>query len=197
VIGQPRIWYARLDAGTDSVTENIMLSDASIQNPNNPDISVMQTGHVCILYQSFLRGIQYRIITPDKSIIAKELGDHGSTQQCPQIALSADGVRYLAWQDDISGSNEIWFARDTGTLPMSSVRIDDVFSDISVYPNPVRSGEIITVHGADQAVILDQLGREVFRSTTSEFRMPELPAGMYYVMTVNGSVHPQKLLILK
>lgn len=87
-------------------------------------------------------------------------------------------VYYRLSQTDFDGSTEI--------LAVKALNLEDEFSNLIIYPNPVASASMVYINGADveNISLLDINGRMILTisGSTSGFRLPvDIKPGMYFL----------------
>ncbi len=197
-VGAPKIYYARLDKGSSDTPGNMLLSDDALQ-PDWADVDAYGDGsNVVIAYQTFDKGLQYVLISDNLSEPMRMLADTSDTKKVlAQVAFAKDGTRYIAWTDDRNDNGDVFFVRDTAPLPTLAVKHIGA-TTTSVIPTIVKVGEKIELENAFSIVLSDISGREVARPKASEFVIPNVAAGVYFVkITTDKGSQVSKIIIVK
>lgn len=197
-VGAPKIYYARLDKGSSETPGNFLLSGDALQ-PDWADVDAYGDGsNVVIAYQTFDKGLQYVLISDNLSEPMRMLADTSDTKKVlAQVAFANNGARYIAWTDDRNDNGDVFFVRDTAPLPTLAVKHIEG-TTTSVIPTIVKVGEKIALENAFSIVLSDISGREITRLKASEFVIPNVAAGVYFVkITTDKDTQISKTIVVK
>jgi hypothetical protein len=113
------IYFSKSTGGGSSFSSNKRADDTpSNFNVGFSDIAVTSSGTICVVWQDNRDGnadIYYSESTNDGSSFSTSLrvdntGTGTSDQKYPKIAIGGSGDKYVVWQDNRNGNNDIYFA---------------------------------------------------------------------------------------
>lgn len=195
--------YLAQNFNGESATVNRQLDVSGEVLPNWPDIAQREEV-TAIVYETNNRGLQYILSSPFslQPDVKSQIHFRGSRQQFVNVAFGANGDRYIAWQENRSGTNDIFFVRDTASAT-GAVQSESKAA-LRVTPNPVRAGEEMTItYGTDRSYrtyeLVDVSGKIAANgklTVSGSLTVPKLPNGSYLLRLLGEDSFATQMIVI-
>lgn len=200
--------YVAQQLADEPVAYNIKLDREGETLPNWPDFAIY-SGVQAIVYETNNKGLQYSVSSPHElpSFYRSQVHFKGNRQQFGNVAFApSNGDRYILWQENRTGTNDIYFTRDTFAVNFGSVSSDKI-SDLFIAPNPVWAGEAVTIALPENTdfesyQLVDITGKVVaagamnHEGAEATIAIPQLPSGSYILRLLSTEKTVSQLIMV-